>query len=217
MRGERLLTTNHAGQDLERPWLLRGQDDHRSPGLLSEDEVVRAIWESHRRSVIAARQSLGRLPGFEGGRVTATIPFSPDSRALLRKAMAESTDELLRSPFARSTALASERLAWLRDAAVVHVASLGPDEFTAIIALGDRLPDSELVHQRPGRVAMFPERPSAAPGVDVVGHLRSTSGLGTAGRRIVKALRSTALAVSACDISMSLNRSVLDCRERTSP
>lgn len=204
-----LLTTNHRDHDASSPWLLKGPDGRRSPGRLSANTLAAALWKDRTERLQAEQRSFTGPRWFEGSRITHQIPFTSKSRRLVRlDAVADAAD--VTSPFARADGVPSERLAWLRDAVTVHGHPSGTVEWEAIKTLSASLP----VTSRSGDIALgesgLPERRPITPGVDIVGHLRSMSGLGTAGRRIVEALRGSDVPVSAIDLPMSLNRSRLD-------
>lgn len=215
--GGRLRTTNHFGYDHDRPWTARREQSTRAPWDLNDFPAARELWNEYGRSLTSIRSSAEFPAAPEGFSVAPGTPFSAHGRYALRaqanrSRFAPGTAEPA-SAFEDELASGAERVAWLRADTVQRGHLLGPDESRVIHRLGN---DEPLFAPRtdpesPGRDAVRIAEGERSPhGVDVLGHLRSVSGLGEAGRRLLHLLQRSGIPTTSNNLPMSSNPSRLD-------
>ena len=214
--GSRLKTTNHSGYSHDRPWTFRPDQSMKSPWDLNDSRVAGEIWQNYGEAVARIRSSAAFPRLAEGAVIAPNTIFSPSGRYALRAqqvrdSLSDHHDEPLNA-FEDEFAAGISRIAWLRSDTILHGTSLGPDERRVIQRLGD---DKRFIATRPpavpgsNHVAGIAERGRSPHGVDVLGHLRSVSGLGEAVRRLLGILQRAGVPTTAHDLPMSSNPSRL--------
>lgn len=212
MTGEHpLLVSIHSGFDTVRPWLLRPDQVRRATGRFSDDDVARRVWAAWSEEVDTQAAGLTLPARPEGDRIAAGVETSVATRRTLRlrrAALPAGADP--GDPFSDPSAGPIDRIAWLRADAEAHRRQLGHGELHLIAEVDEqvlraRTEDSDAVP----RTSRFPDR-GARVGVDVVGHLRSSIGLGVAARSIVATLRSAGVPTSASHLPVSPAVDVVD-------
>ena len=204
--GTPIRLTNHVGFDITRPWTARDNQDSFAPWDINENESAQGLWSDYAQEVRAAGEALGPLPSDYGAFLLADVPVSMETRRSSRIDHARARQGIRGAGAAFSGEHDAEKdLRWLQanGAELMHPVAL-PEQRALDALLTRDMQGCDGPRANQGARIMRLSR-----GVDVLGPLRSVSGLGAAARRYAALLKDHGVGTSETDYPLPHNSSEL--------